>query len=68
MAMKGFDKKVPHEVWTNIIIMSKGKKGAQVARLVRVDENKGKALYVADGGDMCWVFQHPSTNNQNMEV
>ena len=43
------------------IIVSKGKgnpKGGQVARLVRVEENKGKALYVADDGGMCWVFQH----------
>ena len=59
MAMKKFDEK---------IIVSKGKRGTQAARFVRFDEKKGMALYVADDGDMCWVFQHPSTNNQNMEV
>lgn len=68
MAMKGFDKKVLHEVWTNMIIVSKGKKGAQVARLVRVDKNKGKALYVADDGGMCWVFQHLPKHPQPEEV
>lgn len=68
MAMKGFDEKVLPEVWTSTIIMSKEKKGAQVARLVRVDKNKGKVFYVADDGGMCWVFQHLPRHPQPEEV
>ena len=42
------------------IVVARGDRGAQTARLVRVEPDKGRALYRAEDETLWWLFAEPS--------